>query len=370
MAKRIWWPWRCKCCPPPPPCTQPCCPGQTLVRHPDGTCTCEPRLICPDGSEITPPSCFPCRPECPEFCPDGTKPIFPFPQCCPYPPQIPVNCSACCPIGDDSASCTPSQLLISIPDATPNSNPLARNCPSEDVDRCEAGRFVRYRGARGCAAGGSYYLTCKRPLYYRAESQLTPEGCAANLLEQLLSGGQGVSECCSWSFCKYRIQQGVLVGQFGCPPGPPDCPNVGSFDFNCWDYAFFIGVKLLQHTNGEYFFSVAIGIAGGCAGARGECIEIPRPGLPPLLFDTGGAVMLVGASATEPRPLNCFAARTIPLTHYSGGFLTTPAGVAPAANIPQLPLTPAYEQLCDVGFRQVPSCVFPAGLSVTIQGVS
>lgn len=348
MAKKIWYPWRCKCCD-PPPCK--CCPGQTPTMV-SGKCVCLPELLCPDGRPKKLPRCD-CDPppECPvPQCPDNSA-AQPWPICCNQPPPL-VNCEGCCPIGDENnPACTPAMFLMSVPDATPNPDPRNRcpDLPTDVTEGCVGNVFTRMENHRSCANGGSYYLICNREKYYSYRTSLSENGCDAYIVEYLTTPSNLIDSCCRWTFCRVPVAVALLADPFCVYP--PQCPYFGVKQFNSWCYAYHMYIDMANDSDGWYF-KVGITIGGNCQGSGGgECSET----------GVSGMTTITGRSPSEPRPINCFAARTIPLTHYNNG--ATPLPMPPST-------TPGAYGVCSGGSDAWPACLFPAGQSVTIQGIS
>lgn len=355
----------CRCCKAvsstgdPPPCL--CCPGQT-PRIVAGRCTCDPVLYCPDGTTLSPPDCQ-CVPRCPDQCPDGTTPVD-YPECCRPIPLPPVNCEACCPIGQEDGGCTPGMMLISIPDAVANPNAHCPTLPPEVSADCYGGVFHRQTNARGCHNGGSYYLICNRSKFFRWSGSLNPDGCAGTYFESLDLPAT-LEHCCNWTFCKPLFAQNLLADPF-CPT-PEPCKFLAEHFHNEWCYAPFIGVRLLQDNDG-YYFSVSILMPGNCGGTGGPCYGTTGVwGGPSGDTTINGSAMIVGRTPSEPRPLNCFAARTVPLTHWN--LLSYWDAQFPPTE--PLPLTPdTWLGICSGTSATVrTNCTFPAGLSATIVGL-
>lgn len=355
----------CRCCKavsstgdPPPPCD--CCPGQT-ARIVNGICVCQPTRYCPDGRVQRPPDCD-CLPRCPApQCPDNSQ-ARPWPVCCEAPVLPQVNCAACCPIGDESAACTPPMFLISIPDA--QTNPLAR-CPPLPADvaaGCDGNTYLHQDNPRGCDNGGSYYLVCDRGKYLRYQLTLAADGCSS-AYHEWLDLPATVQECCEWTFCKPAVSANLLAEPFCSTPA--GCPFFARSDHNTWCYAPFISVRLAADGDG-HFFSVAILVTGNCSSAGGLCYSTGA------IFgerSLNGPVTIIGRTPSEPRPLNCFAQRTVPLTHWYTGSYWDP--LSPPAT--PLPLTPqTWIGICSDGgnVNVISNCVFPAGLSATIVGLA
>lgn len=371
-------PWLCCTC--DPPCN--CCSWQTK-QIVNGVCTCTPNsLVCSDGRVIGPfPDCDCEPPNCDSWteadCQNLGMTKNPDPastQCCVTVPLPPVTCSACCPIGEESGSCTPRMMMIQIPNATNNPDPNIK-CPSGpegDWEACVGGVFTKAKNVKSCANGGTYYLICNRSKYFSWTQSLSPSGCDGEYHETINAPG-GVSECCSWTFCKPFVA-GNLFSQPFCPPGPPGCEFLSGYRVNEWCYGYGIGVRLLQDADG-YYFSVSILMSGNCNGTGIPCRGTTGQWPPAASADQtiNGTIAIIGRSVSEPRPLNCFAARTIPLTHW-GARNYWDANDPPEPNL-LLPMPPSDPQgaygICSGTSSPVrPACLFPAGQFVTIQGLA
>lgn len=355
----------CRCCQAvsstgdPPPCR--CCPGQTPTLV-GGRCECLPELRCSDGRVVQWPDCD-CEPRCPDQCPDGTTPVE-YPECCRPIPLPPTHCEACCPIGQEDGGCTPGMMLISIPDALSDPAIVCPTLPADVSQGCSGDVFYKQTNARGCHNGGSYYLICNRSKFLQWGVELDPDRCGSTYHESL-NLPTTLEHCCSWTFCKPTAAQDLFAAPF-CPV-PPECSFFARQIHNQWCYAPFIGVRLLPDADG-YYFSISILLPGNCGGTGGPCYgETGQWEGPGADITINGVAMIVGRTPSEPRPLNCFATRTVPLTHFTFGSYWD-------ANHPPtelLPLTPStWLGICSLTDNPArAACSFPAGLSATIVGL-